>query len=65
MQYIWIPFFKSKKKGPAFGTLVSYNFLSVYKNPLSLFKIKKGIKKEEEVVVYSIHFFAFLLYKSS
>jgi hypothetical protein len=46
--------------------LLSYNLkLSVYKNPLSLFKIKIEIIKGDKIVVYNIHLVALLAYKSN
>jgi hypothetical protein len=39
--------------------------LSVYKNPLSVFKIKIEVKKRDKIFVYNIHLVALLAYKSN
>jgi len=55
-----------KKKGPVQGPLLSYNLkLSVYKNPLSVFKIKIEVIKGDKITVYNIHLVALLVYKSN
>jgi hypothetical protein len=45
-----------KRKGPFAGPLLHINFiLSVYKNPLSLFKVKKEVVKRDKIIVHNIH----------
>ena len=54
-----------KKEGPLSGTLASYKFyLSVYKNPLSLFKVKKEVIKGDKIIVHNIHLSVFLACKN-
>jgi len=53
-----------KKKVPFSGDLASYNFYMYTIIPLSPFKIKE-VKISGEVIVYNIHLFVVMAYKSS
>jgi len=56
-----------KKEGSLFGgPLLSYMISYLYtKIPLFLSAIKKEEKRREDIIVYNIHFFLLLAYKSN